>query len=107
MARFHYLEADLAKRQYNEHFLELMQFQASRAREFFSRAVAELPPEDRRAMAPAEIMRSIYRALLRRIQLDNFRVFEKEYRLSRPEKAGRIMAQLFKSFLNWPRRASV
>jgi len=107
LVRFHYSEADLAKRQYNEQFTQLMQFQASRAREFFSRAARELPPEDRRAMAPAEIMRSIYRALLRRIELDNFRVFEKEYRLSRLEKAGRITAQLFKSFLNWPRRASV
>jgi hypothetical protein len=46
-------------------------------------------------------------ALLRRIELDKFRVFEKEYRLSKPEKAGRITAQLFKSFLNLPRRASV
>src|SRR5262245_30569162 len=107
LARFHYSEADLAKRQYNERFIQLMQFEAARAREFFGRAVAELPPEDRRAMAPAEIMRSIYRALLRRIELDKFRVFEKEYRLSKPEKAGRITAQLFKSFLNWPRRASV
>src|SRR5215475_8171536 len=107
MARFHYSEAELAKRQYTEHFLQLMEFEASRAREFFSRAAAELPPEDRWAMAPAEIMASIYRALLRRIELDKFRVFEKEYRLSKPEKAGRITAQLFKSFLNWPRRASV
>jgi hypothetical protein len=46
-------------------------------------------------------------ALLRRIELDKFRVFEKEYRLSKPEKAGRITAQLFKSFWNLPRRASV
>ena len=107
LTRFHYSEADLAKREYNEHFLQLMQFEASRAREFFSRAAAELPPEDRRAMTPAEIMRSIYTALLRRIELDKFRIFEKEYRLSKPEKAGRITAQLFKSFLNWPRRASV
>jgi phytoene synthase len=107
LVRFRYSEADLAKRQYNVHFIRLMQFEASRAREFFSRAAAELPSGDRRAMAPAEIMRSIYRALLRRIELDNFRVFEKEYRLSKPEKAGRIAAQLFKSFLNWPRRASV
>ena len=103
LARFHYSEADLAKRQYNEHFLQLMQFEAARARENSSAsAAAELPPEDRRAMAPAEIMGSIYRALLRRIELDNFRVFEKEYRLSKLEKAGRIAAQLFKSFLNWP-----
>ncbi len=57
LVRFHYSEADLAKRQYNEQFIQLMQFEASRAREFFSRAAAELPPEDRRAMAPAEIMR--------------------------------------------------
>jgi len=107
LARFHYSETELAKQQHNEHFLQLMQFEAARAREFFTRAAAELPPEDRRAMAPAEIMRSIYSALLRRIELDNFRVFEKEYRLNKLEKAGWITAQLFKSFLNWPRRASV
>ena len=107
LVRFHYSEADLAKQQYNEHFIRLMQFEASRAREFFSRAVAELPPEDRRAMAPAEIMRSIYRALLRRIELDNYRVFEKEYRLSKLEKAGRIATQLLKFFLNLPPRTSV
>jgi len=107
LVRFHYSEADLTKREYNDRFLQLMEFEASRAREFFSRAAAELPAEDRRAMAPAEIMASIYRALLRRIELDKFRIFEKEYRLSKPEKAGRITAQLFKSFLNWPRRASV
>lgn len=103
LVRFHYSEADLTKREYNDHFLQLMEFEAARAREFFNRAAAELPLEDRRAMAPAQIMASIYRALLRRIELDKFRVFAKEYRLSKPEKAGRITAQLFKSFLNWPR----
>jgi phytoene synthase len=86
------------QRQYNARFIQLMQFEAARAREFFARAAAELPPEDRRAMAPAEIMGSIYRALLRRIELDKFRVFEKEYSLSRLEKARRITTQLFKSF---------
>src|SRR5258705_2259891 len=107
LARFHYSETELAKQQYNEHFLQLMRFEAARATEFFARAAAELPPEDRRAMAPAEIMRSIYRALLRRIELDNFRVFEKEYRLNKLEKAGRIATQLLKSFLNLPPRTSV
>jgi 15-cis-phytoene synthase len=107
LARFQYSEAELAQRQYNDRFLQLMQFQAARAREFFNRSAAALPPEDRRAMAPAEIMSSIYRALLRMIELDKFRVFEKEYRLNKLEKAGRITAQLFKSFLNLPRGASV
>jgi 15-cis-phytoene synthase len=107
LARFHYSEAELANRQYNAHFIQLMQFEAARAREFFARAAAALPTEDRRAMAPAELMGSIYRALLRRIELDKFRVLEKEYRLSNLEKAGQITVHWFKSFLNLPRRASV
>jgi 15-cis-phytoene synthase len=107
LAHFQYSEADLRKREYNEHFLQLMQFEAARAREFFARAAAALPREDRRAMAPADLMGSIYRALLRRIELDNFRVFEKEYRLSKLEKAVRITVQVCKSFLNLPRRTSV
>jgi phytoene synthase len=107
LTRFQYSEVELAQRQYNDRFLQLMQFEAARACEFFTRAAAALPVEDRRAMAPAELMRSIYRGLLRRIELDKFRVFEKEYHLSKLEKAGRITAQLFKCFLNLPRRASV
>jgi hypothetical protein len=30
------------------------------------------------------------------MELDKFRVFEKEYKLNKLEKAGRIMGQLFK-----------
>ncbi len=107
LARFHYSEAELAKQRHNADFVQMMQFEAARAREFFTRAAAVLPLEDRRAMAPAELMGSIYGALLRRIELDNFRVFEKEYRLSSLEKAGRITAHWFKSFLNLSRQASV
>ncbi|HEV8618420.1 MAG TPA: squalene/phytoene synthase family protein [Candidatus Udaeobacter sp.] len=98
LARFGYSEMELQDRQHNERFVRLMEFEAARAREFFSRAAAALPPEDRRAMVPAEIMSSIYRGLLRRMELDQFRVFEKEYRLSGLEKVGRIATQLVKSF---------
>src|SRR5438034_11223229 len=73
LARFGYSEGELAQRQYNQQFLQLMQFEAARAREFFTRAAAALPAEDRRAMAPAEIMGAIYRGLLGRIELDKFR----------------------------------
>src|SRR5213075_1128671 len=88
LARFSYSETELQDRQYNERFVRLMEFEAARAREFFSRAAAALPPEDRRTMVPAEIMSAIYRGLLRRMEVDKFRVFEKEYRLGRFEKAG-------------------
>jgi phytoene synthase len=98
LARCEYSEAELKDRQYNERFVRLMEFEAQRARQFFSSASASLPPEDRRSMVAAEIMASVYRGLLRRIELDKFHVFEKEYRLSKMEKAGRIAAQLLKVF---------
>jgi 15-cis-phytoene synthase len=107
LARFHYSETELIQRLYNERFVQLMEFQARRARQLFANAAAVLPAEDRRAMTPAEIMGSVYRGLLRRIELDKFHVFEKDYQLNKMEKAGRIAAQLFKSFLNVPRRTSV
>jgi hypothetical protein len=38
---------------------------------------------------------------------DRFRVFEKEYRLSKLEKAGRVAAHLVRNALNVQRRAPV
>ena len=98
MRRFAYSETELASRQYNAGFLRLMEFEAARAKEFFARAAALLPREDRQSMIAAEIMASVYRGLLRRMELDKFRVLEKEYRLTKLEKAGRITAQLLKFF---------
>lgn len=96
LARFGYSETDLEQRKQNEAFRSLMQFEAARAEEFFANAAALLPREDRRSMVAAEIMASVYRALLERMKSDGFRVFEKEYRLSKIEKAGRIAAKLFR-----------
>lgn len=98
LARFAYSETELQDRHYNDRFVRVMQFEAARARQLFARAAALLPREDRRAMVAAEIMASVYRALLRRIEQDGFRVFERDYRLSTFEKAGRITLALLKSF---------
>jgi phytoene synthase len=93
MARFGYPEAELQREVRDERFLALMRFQAERARVFYSRAADLLPAEDRRSMVAAEIMASVYRALLRRMEADEFRVFEKEYRLNRLQKAGYVALQ--------------
>src|SRR5204863_3751684 len=63
LARFNYSEGELQDRQYNERFVRLMEFEATRAQKFFSLAAAALPSEDRRAMVPAQIMSSVYRGL--------------------------------------------
>ncbi|HME87998.1 MAG TPA: squalene/phytoene synthase family protein [Chthoniobacterales bacterium] len=98
LARFNYSEKELQDKRYNDSFVWLMQFEAARARQFFGNAAGVLPEEDRKSMVAAEIMGSIYRALLQRMELDKFRVFGKEYRLNKVEKAGRIVAQLLKLF---------
>jgi len=95
IARSGYSEAELLKAEYNKPFVALMQFQAQRAHNFFDHAAALLPQEDRRSMVAAEIMAGVYRALLRRMEADRFRVFEQEYRLNRLQKAGHVVAKLF------------
>jgi 15-cis-phytoene synthase len=94
LAQFGYSEADLQAQRHDRSFVELMNFQAERSRSFYKSAAAKLPPEDRRSMAPAETMSSIYSALLDQMQQDGFRVFEKEYRLSKLRKLGYVLAQL-------------
>lgn len=100
LIRFKFSEDELQDRKYNERFIDLMNFEAQRSEGFFSRARELLPPEDRQSMVAAEIMASVYHALLRRMQRDRFRVFEKDYRLTKLEKAGRIASQLARHFLN-------
>ena len=98
LARFDYSEADLRQRKYNDAFVRLLEFEAARAEKFFADAANSLPREDRRSMAAAELMGSVYRALLKRMKTDRFRVFEKDYRLNKLEKAGRVVTQLLKIF---------
>ena len=100
LAQFSYSESDLRARRYNDAFERLMQFESDRAEDFFSRAAAALPREDRRSMIAAEIMASVYHTLLRRMKKDRFRVFDKEYRLSKLQKSRRVAGQLLRLLLN-------
>lgn len=84
LARFGVSESDLFAGRSSDDFLHLMEFQADRAAQFFAAAV--VPAADRHALRSAEMMRAIYATLLRRMRADGFRVFEKRYHLSRPEK---------------------
>lgn len=65
----------------------LLEFQATRAREYFARAVAALPKEDARRFVAAEIMRAVYFDLLRRIEAADFDVFTSVIRVPRPQQA--------------------
>jgi phytoene synthase len=60
---------------------------ASRAREFFARAIAALSAEDAPRFVAAEIMRAIYWDLLRRIEAARYDVFGDLVRVPRPAQA--------------------
>lgn len=86
LARFGITPEDLAQRNGGPRFAEMMAFQAQRAEQFYASAIAERPPEDRRSLAAAEIMRRVYHKLLGKMRRDGFKVFSHSYRLNKLEK---------------------
>jgi phytoene synthase len=73
---------EILKRTYSDRFSALMQFQAQRAHSLYDEALALLPETDRRAQKPGLMMASIYRALLREIERDNFQVLHQRVSLT-------------------------
>ena len=73
---------EILKRTYSDRFTALMQFQAQRAHGLYDEALALLPAQDRRAQKPGLMMASIYRALLREIERDNFQVLHQRISLT-------------------------
>ena len=88
IAAFGYSEAALIAGERNGAYLALMRHQASRAREHFDLAARHLPDEDRPRLLAAEVMGAIYRRLLRRIEAEEFRVFESRIRVPRLQQLG-------------------
>jgi phytoene synthase len=84
MARFGVTEEDLAQGRRSQSFLSLMDFEYRRALGFYE--AAKLPHDDRKALAPAEIMRAVYGKLLERMHTDRWKVFGHRYRLSKATK---------------------
>ena len=91
LARFHVTREDLIAHRRDERFLALMDFEATRARDFFERARNSLPPTDRRALVAAEIMSAIYSRLLEKMQRDRFQVFDRRYALPKWQKLALIL----------------
>jgi len=71
----------------------LLEFECARAREFYRRAAAALPPEDRRRLVAAEIMRAVYFETLRRIERAGYDVFSARVRVPRPRQAAIALTQ--------------
>jgi len=82
MDRFGYSEEDLIKEVYNDNFINLMEFQVSRAKKYYHEARASLKSEDKNNMFPAQVMDEIYYRLLEKIELNNYNIFKKKIKVS-------------------------
>ena len=80
-------------------FLEMMQFQYDRAVSFYDKAAAAIPRAEKRRVVPTEIMRDTYRAILEKMRADEFRVFEKRYRLGGLHKVGILTRRMLASLV--------
>jgi phytoene synthase len=69
------------------HVKEVLRQQAERARDYYRRAAADLPPGDVSHLVAAEIMGAIYRGLLARIERADYDVFSRVVRIPRPQRA--------------------
>ena len=75
LERFRVMPEEILQFKYSARFRELAASVAGRARHFYQLAQQTLPAEDRRSMAAAELMGSVYWRLLRKLELQKFDVF--------------------------------
>ena len=97
LARFKVTEQEILNFQYSDHFRNLAESVAARAKTFYQLARETLPVEDRRSMVAANLMGLVYWRLLRKLERQQFNVFGPEpIRLSKGQK-------IFLILLSWCR----
>jgi phytoene synthase len=84
--RFGVAPEDILEGRYNENYVRLARSVAEVAKSYYGKAREALPAIDRRSMATAELMGSVYWKLLRKLERRNFNVFEEETRLTKTQK---------------------
>jgi phytoene synthase len=85
---------DLAAGIVTDRVRRLLEFEGARARDFYRRAVAARPDDERKRLVAAEIMRAVYFATLLRIERRGYDVFHGRVKLRRP-------AQLLVALRQW------
>jgi 15-cis-phytoene synthase len=82
LQRFGVSAHEILKLESSDRFVELMRFQANRARGFYRDAFAALPDDRRRAQRPGLILAAIHASLLDEIDRDGFQVLRQRVSLT-------------------------
>jgi len=70
----------------------MMNFIADRAESFYEKAKEARTSEDMKSIRSAEAMRKIYHKILKKMRQDNFQVFDRRYKLSKPRKMWTLLS---------------
>lgn len=92
--QFDYTEADLRNKVYDERFRAMMQFQTTRAHSLYQKAQNSLPQEDEKALKAAKVMGTIYKALLEKIEKEEFNVLNQRLSVSKPRKVFLLLSAI-------------
>lgn len=99
LARFNVNEQEILRHEYSLRFRDLAAGVAERAKDFYRKARAALPAEDRRSMVAAELMGSVYWRLLLKLERQGFDVLgPNPTRLSRSQKLSLILRSWLRHF---------
>jgi phytoene synthase len=88
LRQFRVTADDLRAGRYTDAFVALMEYEAARARHFYTTARAAFPAADARTLVAAEIMGRIYYALLAELEARRFQVLEDRVSLPARRKLG-------------------
>jgi phytoene synthase len=103
--RFRVDPEEILRFEWSERFAAMAADFAARARSFYAVARRCLPAEDRRSMAAAELMGTVYWRLLRKLEAGGFRVFGTHTtRVSKLVKVMLILQMWFRMSLRVPTR---
>jgi phytoene synthase len=92
LKKFNVTEDEILNSKYSDRYFALASSVANRAKQFYQLAQKTLPAEDRKSMAAAELMGSVYWRLLQKLEANRFNVFGPEQlRLTKPHKLALIL----------------
>lgn len=105
LRKFSVTEAEILDGRHNQRFVQLMDFQHSRAARLFDEAEKLLPRDDRRHLLPAVMMGRIYREILDKLKRERYQVFTRRCRLHPLRKGWILCTHMLRAWLGRVRAA--
>jgi len=85
---FNYSEQEILSLIYNDNFKDLMNYETSRAKQYFNSATSHLNLDDKKTMFAARAMQHIYFKILEKIIAADYDVYNNDIKVNKIEKVG-------------------